>query len=133
MVDYDLNLLSFHNLRNSQWTLSLIYDDRWLKLCQWPEKAGYTVANMRFGEEGSMFTLINLIPNNHIRQNPLTVHLMRVIIVVLRCYNYLTQAYSTTVDKSMFLKYQSPEMYNQISDGKPIQVFESYNKIKDFL
>ena len=29
----DLSLLSFHNLRNSQWTLSLIYmTDRWLKL-----------------------------------------------------------------------------------------------------
>ena len=31
------------------------------------KKPAILMANMRFGEEGSMFTLINLIPNNHIR------------------------------------------------------------------
>ena len=68
-------------------------------------------------------------------RNPLTVHLMqRNNRSYCDAYNYLTQAYSTTVDKLMFLKYRSPEMYNQIlAMGKPIQVFESYNKIKDFL
>lgn len=49
-------------------------------------------------------------------------------------YHQLTQSYVNTVDKLSFVKYQSPQMYNKImSVGKPYQVFESYNTIKEFL
>lgn len=49
-------------------------------------------------------------------------------------YNQLTQSYISTLDKLSYVKQQSPQMYNKImSVGKPYQVFESYNIIKEFL
>jgi len=49
-------------------------------------------------------------------------------------YQYLTQAYTNTLDKLSYVKQQSPQMYNQIMNmGKPHQVFEGYNRIQRFL
>lgn len=49
-------------------------------------------------------------------------------------YQYLTQSYSSTLDKLSAVKQQSPQMYSQIMNvGKPHQVYESYNRIKGFL
>ncbi|HKL79602.1 MAG TPA: DUF4474 domain-containing protein [Mobilitalea sp.] len=49
-------------------------------------------------------------------------------------YQYLTEAYTDTLDKLEIVRNESPNMYNQIlSMGKPRQVFDSYNKIKNFI
>lgn len=68
-------------------------------------------------------------------RNPLTVHLMqRNNQSFCDAYNYLTQAYVGTLDKLSFVKYKSPNMYNQIMNiGKPNQVFEAYDSIKDYI
>lgn len=68
-------------------------------------------------------------------RNPITVHLMqRNNRSFCDAYNYLTQGYVNTIDKLSFVKSKSPNMYNQIlSMGKPYQVFEAYDNIKNFL
>ncbi|TAH69495.1 MAG: DUF4474 domain-containing protein [Anaerolineaceae bacterium] len=68
-------------------------------------------------------------------RNPLTVHLMqRNNRSFCDAYNYLTRAYVGTLDKLSFVKYKSPNMYNQIMNmGKPYQVFEAYDNIKGFV
>ncbi len=49
-------------------------------------------------------------------------------------YNYLTEAYTDTLDKLEILRLESPSMYSRILDiGKPKAVFESYNTIKKYL
>lgn len=49
-------------------------------------------------------------------------------------YNYLTQAYTDTLDKLEIVRKESPSMYSHILNiGKPKAVFESFNTIKDFL
>lgn len=68
-------------------------------------------------------------------RNPLTARLMqRNNKSYCDTYNQLTATYVNTLDKLSFIKHQSPHMYNQIMNmGKPLQVFESYNKIKGLL
>lgn len=68
-------------------------------------------------------------------RNPLTVNLMqRNNKSFCDAYNYLTQAYTNTLDKLAVIKLNSPHMYNQIMNmGKPHQVFEAYSRIKGFL
>ncbi len=49
-------------------------------------------------------------------------------------YNFLTEAYTDTLDKLEIVRKESPSMYNQIlSIGKPKAMFESYNTIKGYL
>lgn len=49
-------------------------------------------------------------------------------------YQFLTEAYTDTLDKLVIVKNESPNMYNQILNmGKPKQVFDAYNKIKSFI
>jgi hypothetical protein len=49
-------------------------------------------------------------------------------------YNYLTEAYTDTLDKLEIVRNESPNMYNQIlSLGKPKAVYDSYNMIKGYL
>jgi LPXTG-motif cell wall-anchored protein len=49
-------------------------------------------------------------------------------------YNYLTEAYTDTLDKLEIVRNESPSMYNQIlSLGKPKAVYDSYSKIKGYL
>ncbi len=49
-------------------------------------------------------------------------------------YNYLTEAYTDTLDKLEIVRNEAPNMYNQILNlGKPKAVFESYNTIKNYL
>lgn len=49
-------------------------------------------------------------------------------------YQYLTEAYTDTLDKLEIVRNESPNMYGQILNmGKPKQVFEAYNKIKAFI
>jgi hypothetical protein len=49
-------------------------------------------------------------------------------------YQYLTEAYTDTLDKLEIVRNESPNMYNQILHmGKPREVFDSYNKIKGFI
>lgn len=68
-------------------------------------------------------------------RNPITVFLMqRNNQSFCDSYNYLTQAYVSTIDKLTFLKYKSPNMYNQVMNmGKPHQVFESFDSIQRYL
>lgn len=68
-------------------------------------------------------------------RNPLTIHLMqRNNKSYCDAYNYLTQSYVDTLDKLSFVKVRSPNMYKQIVNmGKPLQVFEGYDKIKGFI
>ena len=75
----------------------------------------------------------------HTRQpftrNSLTVHIMqRNNRSFCDSYNYLTGSYVGTLEKLAYVKEKSPNMYNQIlSMGKPYQVFEVFNKIKDYI
>lgn len=49
-------------------------------------------------------------------------------------YNYLTRSYTDTLDKLEILRNENSFMYNKaLSIGKPREVFEVFNKIKDFL
>ncbi len=49
-------------------------------------------------------------------------------------YHYLTDAYTDTPDKLEIVRNESPNMYNQILRmGKPLEVFEAYNKIIGFI
>lgn len=49
-------------------------------------------------------------------------------------YQYLTEAYTDTLDKLEIVRNESPNMYQQILHmGKPREVFDSYNKIKGFI
>lgn len=49
-------------------------------------------------------------------------------------YNYLTRSYTDTIDKLDVLRSENSFMYNRIlSLGKPREVFEPFNKIKDYL
>lgn len=49
-------------------------------------------------------------------------------------YNFLTEAYTDTLDKLEIVRKESPSMYNQILNiGKPKAMFESYNTIKGYL
>lgn len=68
-------------------------------------------------------------------RNPLTVNIMqRNNRSFCEAYQYLTQAYTNTLDKLSAVKQISPQMYSQILNmGKPHQVFEAYNRIKRFL
>ncbi|NLO08502.1 MAG: DUF4474 domain-containing protein, partial [Clostridiales bacterium] len=68
-------------------------------------------------------------------RNSITVHLMqRNNKSFCDAYNYLTESYVGTLDKLAFVKYKSPNMYNQILNmGKPQQVFEAYDRVKDYL
>lgn len=68
-------------------------------------------------------------------RNSITVHLMqRNNKSFCDSYNYLTDAYVGTLDKLQFVKHVSPNMYNQILNvGKPHQVFQAYDSIKDYI
>lgn len=68
-------------------------------------------------------------------RNPITVHLMqRNNKSFCDAYNHLTYAYTNTIDKLSFVKYKSPNMYNQIVHmGKPQEVYEAYDNIKGYL
>ena len=68
-------------------------------------------------------------------RNSITVHLMqRNNRSFCDAYNHLTDAYAGTLDKLSYVKIKSPNMYNQIVHmGKPHQIFESYDNIKDYL
>lgn len=49
-------------------------------------------------------------------------------------YNYITSAYTDTLDKLEIVKTENPNLYNRVMTiGKPKEVFESYNKIKGYL
>ncbi len=49
-------------------------------------------------------------------------------------YNYLTSEYPDPLDKLEVVRSESPNMYRQILGfGKPQGVFDSYNKLKNFL
>ncbi len=49
-------------------------------------------------------------------------------------YNYLTEAYTDTIDKLEIVRKESPDMYNKVlSIGKPKAAFESYDRIKGYL
>lgn len=49
-------------------------------------------------------------------------------------YNFLTEAYTDTLDKLEIVRKESPSMYNQILNiGKPKAMFESYSSIKGYL
>lgn len=49
-------------------------------------------------------------------------------------YNYLTNAYTDTLDKLEILRNESPNMYSQIlSLGKPKAVYEAYNSLTKFI
>jgi len=49
-------------------------------------------------------------------------------------YNYLTRSYTDTLDKLDVLRNENSFMYNKVlALGKPREVFEAFNKIKDFL
>lgn len=50
-------------------------------------------------------------------------------------YNYLTEAYTNTLDKLALVKHDSPNMYKNIMKmGKPLQLYEEpYNQIKGVL
>jgi hypothetical protein len=49
-------------------------------------------------------------------------------------YNYLTEAYTDTLDKLEIVRKESPSMYNQaLNLGKPKAVYDSYNSIKGYL
>lgn len=49
-------------------------------------------------------------------------------------YNYLTSAYTNTIDKLEILRSESPDMYKRVmSIGKSKEVFDSYDKIKTYL
>jgi len=49
-------------------------------------------------------------------------------------YNYLTRSYTDTLDKLAVLRNENRYMYNRVlSLGKPREVFEVFNKIKDYL
>ncbi|HWT27009.1 MAG TPA: DUF4474 domain-containing protein [Mobilitalea sp.] len=50
-----------------------------------------------------------------------------------KAYNYLTEAYTNTLDKIDFIRVESPNMYNQIMHiGKPKAVYDSYKKIREY-
>lgn len=68
-------------------------------------------------------------------RSSLTAHLMqRNNRSFCEAYQYLTEAYTDTLDKLAIVKNESPNMYHQILNmGKPRQVFDSYNRIKGFL
>jgi hypothetical protein len=68
-------------------------------------------------------------------RNSVTVHIMqRNNRSFCDAYNYLTGSYVGTLEKLLYIKQKSPNMYNQILNmGKPYQVFEAYNSIKDYL
>lgn len=70
-----------------------------------------------------------------ITRNNITVYLMqRNNKSFCDSYNYLTEAYTETVDKLAYVKNKSPHMYNQILNmGKPYQVFEAFNEIERYL
>jgi len=70
-----------------------------------------------------------------VTRNPLTVSIMqRNNRSFCEAYQYLTRAYTNTLDKLTAVKYQSPQMYNQIMNmGKSHQIFEGYNRIKRFI
>ncbi len=49
-------------------------------------------------------------------------------------YQYLTDEYTDTLDKLEIVRNESPNMYRQILNmGKPLQVFESFNKISGYI
>ena len=49
-------------------------------------------------------------------------------------YNYLTSAYTDTLDKLEIVRNESPGMYNRlITIGKQKEVFQSYDKIKEYI
>lgn len=49
-------------------------------------------------------------------------------------YNYLTQAYTDTLDKLEIVRMESPDMYQRILNvGKQRAVFDSFNNIKGYL
>lgn len=49
-------------------------------------------------------------------------------------YNYLTSEYTDTLDKLEIARYESPNLYNKVMTfGKPKGVFDSYDKLKDYL
>ena len=49
-------------------------------------------------------------------------------------YNYLTAAYSDTIDKLVIVRKESPAMYQTLmAVGKPKEVFDSYEKLKGHL
>jgi len=68
-------------------------------------------------------------------RNPLTVNIMqRNNRSFCEAYQYLTQAYTNTLDKLIAIKQRSPQMYSQIMNmGKSHQVFEAYNRLKGFI
>ena len=75
----------------------------------------------------------------HVRQ-PLTrtaltdYMMMRNNASLCNSYNTLTNEYPDTPDKLNLIKTQNPDMYNRlIAIGKPKEVFESYNTIKQYL
>lgn len=70
-----------------------------------------------------------------VTRNPLTVSIMqRNNRSFCEAYNYLTRAYTNTLDKLAVVKQQSPQLYNQIMNmGKHKQVFDVYNRIKGFI
>jgi hypothetical protein len=49
-------------------------------------------------------------------------------------YQYLTEAYTDTLDKLEIVRKEAPSMYDQILHiGKPEAVFEAYNNVKGYL
>lgn len=49
-------------------------------------------------------------------------------------YNYLTSAYTDTIDKLEIVRNENPSMYNRIiTIGKPRETFEAYDRIKGYL
>jgi len=49
-------------------------------------------------------------------------------------YNYLTEAYTDTLDKLEIVRNESPDMYSQVLNmGKPKAVYESYKTLRGYL